>query len=255
MVFSILDAFLGRKPKSPTEAVKTTLRTDSDGSKTVTTELTLGKEERPVRDDVVDAFDGALARLGGEVQHAMDPSRILSFMEGGPPIWSVGLVEVAGPRPYTLLLTYGFSHELSPESFRAPLHHEYSLAVPAGTPLQPWADALLRHLCRYILTQGADIQIDDCVPFRGVPMTRIPFQPQHQAMMPNSTLVGVLATPDPVLGTIITPAGPVEVRRLVGIDASELARANALRPNDFREAFTKLDPLLLSILERPSYFH
>ena len=137
-----------------------------------------------------------------------------------------------GPRPYTLLLTYGFSQIVSPEPFRDGLGHEYSLAVPAGTPLSPWADAFLRHQCRYILTQGADIRVDDCVPLRGVAMTRIPFQPQHHASMPDSSLVGILAAKDPVLDPIATPAGPVEVRPLVGI--------------------ARFDPLLLSTLTRPS---
>jgi suppressor of fused-like protein len=221
-------------------------------SHTFTTTLTSEDELRPVRDDVVDAFDNALAALGGEVMHAMDPRRILSFTSGGPPVWSVGMVNVGGPAPYTLLLTYGFSHVLSPEDFREGVAHEYSLAVPAGVPLQPWADAFLRHQCRYILEQGQDIRLEDCIPLRGVPMTRVPFQPEHHAMMPDSTLVGILCAPDPVLGSIDTPHGEVEVRRLVGIDAVELDRVETWSVRGFLEEMSKLNPQLLSPIQRTS---
>lgn len=235
-----------KKNPPPTDAVKTTVEERADGTRVVETQFKLEGELRPVRSDVVEALDSALARLGGEVMHAMDPSRLLSFANGGPSVWSVGFVDVPGPRPYTLLLTYGFSHVLSPEGFREGIGHEYSLAVPAGVPLSPWADAFLRHQCRYILTQGADIRVNDCVPLRAAPITRIPFQPQHHAMMPDSNLVGVLAAPDPVLQTIDTPGGPIEVRRLVGIDHSELDRVETWSARGFLEEMTKVDPLLLS---------
>ena len=114
-------------------------------------------------------------------------------------IRGVGLASVPGPRPYTLLVTNGFSHILSPEADREGVHHEYSLAVPAGTPLEPWADALLRHECRYILDSGADIQVDDCVPFHGVPMTRIPFPREHHAPAPPARcrVIATTAAPEP----------------------------------------------------------
>ncbi|MGV3619741.1 MAG: suppressor of fused domain protein [Archangium sp.] len=249
--------FLGNlfKKSPPKDAVKITSHEHADGSRTVKTEFELRGRPRPVRDDVVKAIDDALSALGqsAEVMHAMDPSRLLSFENGGPPVWSVGMVEVPGPQPYTLLVTYGLSHVLSPEDFREGLNHEYSFAVPHGTPLSPWADAFLRHQCRYVLTQGADIRVNDCVPFRGVPMTRIPFQPQHHAMMPDSTLVGMLATTDPVLPFIATPHGDIEVRRLVGIDSRELDRVETWSAKGFLEELRKVDSLLLSPLMRRSW--
>ena len=220
-----------------------------DGSETVRTSFTVDAV-RAVHDDSVVAIDAALGALGGEVLHAMDPSRILPFSHGGPPVWSVGIVKLPA---YTLLVTYGFSHEVSPEPGRASVHHEYSLAVPHGTPLQPWADAFLRHQTRYILTQGADIRVNDCIPLNGIPMTRIPFQPQHHAGMPDSTLVGVLCTSDPVLPAIATPHGTIEVRRLVGIDALELDRVETWSARGFLEELRRRDPLLLSPLQRASW--
>jgi hypothetical protein len=177
----------------------------------------------------------------------------LSFEAGGPPIWSVGMVEVNGPTPYTLLVTYGFSHQLSPEAFREGVRHEYSFAVPKGAPLSPWADAFLRHQTRYVLTQGADIRLDDCVPFRGVPMTRLPFQPVHHAMMPDSSLVGLLCTSDPVMPQVQTAHGPIEVRRLVCIDERELDCTETWSAKGMLQELRKVDPLLLSPLTRPCH--
>lgn len=235
-----------KSKKPPTDAVKTKRVDHADGSYSVSTEFKLSGTTRPVNDAAVTAFDEALEALGGKVMHAMDPARILPFDQGGPPVWSVGIVET--PR-FTLLLTYGFSHTLSPEPMREGVNHEYSFAVPPGTPISPWTDALLRHQCRYILTQGADIRVNDCIPLRGVPMTRIPFQPEHHSSMPDSTLVGILCTPDPVLPKI----GDVEVRRLVGIDAAELDCAETWSPKGFLEELRKEDPLLLSPPMRASH--
>lgn len=235
--------FLGfLKSKPPKDAVQRSVVQHADGSSTVTTSFEV-KGTRPVRSEVVEALDAALAGLGGAVMHAMDPSRLLPYELGGPPIWSVGIVET--PK-YTLLVTYGFSHALSPEPLREGLNHEFSFAVPKGTPITPWADALLRHQCRYILENGADIRVNDCVPFRGVPMTRLPFQPEHHAAMPDSTLVGLLCTPDPVLPKV----GDIEIRRLVCIDQFELDCAETWSPKGFLEELRREDPLLLSPLIR-----
>ncbi len=248
----LFDKLFGKTP--PTDAVKTSVEHHADGSQTVWTQFTLKGAPRPVQTDVVTALDDALTKLGrgAQVMHASDPSRLLSFEHGGPPIWSVGFVDVPGPTPYTLMLTYGFSHVLSPEHFREGVRHEYSFAVPQGTPTDPWADAFLRHQCRYILSQGADIKPDDCVPLRGWPITRIPFQPQHHAMMPDSTMVGVLCTPDPVFPRVETPHGTIEVRRLVCIDERELDRVETWSAKGFLEELRAVDPLLLTPLKRTS---
>ncbi len=244
-----LFSFLNKKQVEIERSVKT----NTDGSTTHTTSFEVPSESRPVRTDVVTALDAALGALGSKVMHAMDPTRMIPFELGGPPVWSVGIVDVAGPRPYSLLVTYGFSHVLSPEPMREGMNHEYSLAIPQGTPLSPWADALLRHQTRYILGQGADIRPNDCVPLRGVPMTRVPFQPQHHAMMPDSTLVGIMCTPDPVLPTVATPHGPIEVRRLFGVDVLELDRAETWSIEGFIDELKTVNPLFLSDIARRSF--
>jgi len=84
-------------------------------------------------------------------------------------------------------------------------------------------------------------------------MTRIPFQPQHHAQLPDSTLVGVLCAADPVLPRIATPHGAIEVRRLIGIDALELDRVETWSPRGFIEELGRRDPLLLSPIARRSW--
>lgn len=230
------------------DKIKRKLTRHADGSETIETSFEL-TATRDVRDDVVTAIDAALERIGsGPVMHAMDPSRILPFSHGGPPVWSIGVVPVGD---YTLLVTYGFSEILDPA--RTGVRHEYSFAVPAGTPTSPWADALLRHQCRYILAQGSDIRVDDCVPFNGVPITCIPFQPEHHAMMPATALVGIVCTPDPALPRIDTSHGTIEVRRLVGVDQLELDRIETWSTRGFLEELRARDPQLLSPLARPSW--
>ncbi|PZR10507.1 MAG: hypothetical protein DI536_19900 [Archangium gephyra] len=82
--------FLGNlfKKSPPTDAVKSSVQDHADGSRTVRAEVTLRGEPRPVRDDVVTALDDALEGVGqgAQVMHAMDPSRLLSFENGGPPV-------------------------------------------------------------------------------------------------------------------------------------------------------------------------
>jgi hypothetical protein len=239
--------------------IRQSTRVNPDGSTTVTTSMTLGADTsmRPVRDDVVEAYDNALGQFG-EVMHAMDPSRLVDFDGGGPPVWSVGLVRVTGPTPYTLLLTYGFSEILSPSAFRRGLRHEYSLAIPDGAPVSPWADAFLRYVTRYVLDARADVKVNDVVPLRDratgeqLPMTRAPFPRQYHAELPDSNLVGYMATQDPVLPVIETPHGDVEVRRILGIDAKELDRVETWDPAGFIEEMRAINGLLLTAPVRAS---
>jgi hypothetical protein len=207
---------------------------------------------RPINDEAVAALDLALGQFG-PVTHAIDPARATSFAAGGPPVWSVGLVSVPGPRPYTLIVTYGLSYALSPDSDRAGVGYELSIAVPHDEPATPWADAFLRGQAHYIITQKAELKLGECVPFRGVPITRMAFAPEVAAMMPDTSLVGILVAQDPVIPVVHTPKGNITVRRLVGVDQDEIDRAVTWDPAAFLELVRGEDPLLLSPLQRASY--
>ncbi|MEO8552498.1 MAG: suppressor of fused domain protein, partial [Kofleriaceae bacterium] len=194
-----------------------------------------------INEQAVAALDQALGALG-PVQHIFSP--------GGQPIRSVGVVTTPG---YTLLVTYGFSELLAPEPMREGIRHEYSIAIPQGEPVTPWADAFLRAQCHSMLAQRVDVKVGECIPFNGIPLTCIAFQPEHHAMMPPTTLVGMFVAADPVIPRVATPAGTLEIRRLVGADPYELDRALTWDPPAFLAQLQKVDPLLLSSLQRPSY--
>ena len=207
---------------------------------------------RPVNEQAAGAIERALTQLG-QVVHAVDPARGVAFAAGGPPVWSVGFVSVPGPRPYTLLVTYGLSYTVSPERARSHLRYELSLAVPADEPASPWGDAFLRAQAHYLVTQHAQLAAGECVPFRGVPITKLAFAPEHQHMQPDTALVGILVAPDPVVPLIQSDAGDIEVRRLVGIDQFEIDRAVTWDPPAFLELVRAIDPLLLTSPRRSSY--
>ena len=182
---------------------------------------------RPVRMEAVEAIDQALVAIGKtEVMHAIDPARIVTFKDGGPPVWSVATTEVAARVPYTLFVTYGFSHVVSPEPERQGKNFEFSIAV-ARSPTNPWAVALLRHLCRYQLSSGNELMVGDVMPLHA-PITCIAFPPQHHAAMPATSIDSIVVVDDPVLGAIDTPHGPVNVRRIVGVTMADL---DVLGPN------------------------
>jgi suppressor of fused len=198
--------------------------------------------------DVVEVLDGALGRLGSsEVMHAIDPGRIVGFADGGPPVWSVGVVEVEAETPFSLFVTYGLSHVLSPEAGREGIGYELSLAVPARCPTQPWAVALLRHLSRYVLSSGNELMAGDVMPCHA-PLTYLPFPPAHHASMPATELDSLVIALDPQLGQLETAHGPLDVRRIVGITSDELHRLGPLPANLRAAARAEVDPALLTDL-------
>jgi hypothetical protein len=111
----------------------------------------------------------------------------------------------------------------------------------------------LRSQVHSMLAQQVEVKVGECIPFNGIPLTCIAFQPEHHAMMPPTSLVGMFVAADPVIPSINTPAGPVEIRRIVGADQYELDRALTWDPPAFLELMRGVDPLLLSTLQRPSY--
>lgn len=245
---SWFDKLFGRTPADP---IQPEVQENEDGSVSTTYSFTLGadRDVRPVRDDVVEALDEALG-AHGEVMHAMDPSRIVDFDGGGPPVWSVGYVTVENEgQPYWLFLTYGFSGVLSPTDFRAEYHHEYSIAVPAEGELPTWPVALLRHMTRYVLNTRAELRVGDNIPCQG-PITRVPFAPEHHAMMPDTPLHSLLVGRDPLLPTIDTPHGPVEVRRMVGIRDEELRFLQQWNGEAFFGLMATVRPAMSCALQR-----
>ncbi|MBS2013602.1 MAG: hypothetical protein JST00_11980 [Deltaproteobacteria bacterium] len=121
------------------EAVATSVTENPDGSRTMSMTFEAGAAIRPVDAAVVRAFDAALARLGGEVMHAIE------------------------------------------------------------------------------------LRVGEVWPCNGA-ITCLPFKSEAHAAMPSTELCALLTARDPVLPTIATPRGDVEVRRLVGLHQDELDR-------------------------------
>jgi hypothetical protein len=232
----------------PSDPIDPEVTRNPDGTVSETYRMTLTADTvREVHQGAVEALDAALGRFG-EVLHAIDPSRILTFEAGGPPVWSVGMVRTDGD---WLLVTYGMSELISPEASRAGIHHEYSLRIPGGAEPPVWGPALLRHLARYVLRSGADLQVGDTMPF-GHPISRVPFQPEHHAGLPDSALTAVVVAADPLLPSVEAPLGAIEVRRLVGVHQEELELLQTWSAGGFLDEMARVAPTLASDLARPS---
>jgi hypothetical protein len=137
-------------------------------------ELPLPELPRETRGDAVAALDAALAQAsrGLDVLHAFDPRRILRFADGGPPVWSVGVVRVSATPPEYLYVTYGLSRAIDPSS---PFEHELSIRVASHEPGldEPvlWPTLFLRHLARYVLETRRPLLAGQSMTFAD-PITR-----------------------------------------------------------------------------------
>ncbi|MBV1860145.1 MAG: suppressor of fused domain protein [Nannocystaceae bacterium] len=200
---------------------------------------------REVHDDSVEAFDNALAGVGtAGVNHFIDPRRIQSFEAGGPPVWSVATVTT---KAGTLYLTYGFSEALDPG--RVGVNFEMSILVAGEATM--WPALLLRALCRYMLGSKRPLETGQAMPFPAA-ITRFFAPPHEQANYPATEMTAVLFTADPLLPSIDTGRGVVEVRRAVGLYEDERALFDLWTPRGFLECFAQRDASLATAIERAS---
>lgn len=200
---------------------------------------------RQVHDDSVEAFDNALASVGtSEVNHFIDPQRIQSFEAGGPPVWSVATVSTEAG---TLYLTYGFSEALDPG--RVDVDFEMSIVVPGEAVM--WPALLLRALCRYMLGSKRPLKTGQSMPFPAA-ISRFFAPPHEQANYPATDMTAAFFAADPLLPSIETGRGVVEVRRAVGLYEDERALFDLWSPQGFLESFAQRDPSLSTGIDRGS---
>jgi hypothetical protein len=217
-----------------------------DGDRSVSFSFSLGPGDalRQVHDDGVAAFDEALHSIGtGGVNHFIDPQRLKAFRSGGPSVWSVATAPVEGG---TLYLTYGFSAAIDPA---AACDFEMSVLVP-GEPTM-WPALLLRALCRYMLGSGRTLEAGQSMPFPDA-ITRFFAPPHERDSYPYTAMNAAVFAVDPLLPSIYTPRGVVQVRRVVGVFADELQLMDLWSPAGFVQAIAARDPRLATDLERPS---
>jgi len=162
-------------------------------------QFTLKHPPRRVDDGGVAQLDAALAAAAcvapDRVLHAIDPRRIASFADGGPPVWSVALCPCHDG--CWLFVTYGLSRAIDPD---AGFDHEMSIRVAPDTDPQPpqWPVFFLRQLARYQITTRRDLAVGDPMEF-GESITRAAMAPAEKAAMPDSPMHAIAVVDDPVL--------------------------------------------------------
>ncbi len=201
---------------------------------------------RKVHDDVVEAFDGALASVGtGEVNHFIDPRRLQSFEGGGPPVWSVATVPT---KDGTLYLTYGFSEAIDPD--RIGVDFELSMHVAGEATM--WPALLLRMLCRYMLGSRRPLNVGESMPFPDA-ITRVFAPPEEHADYPDTEMNSAFFVADPLLPGIENDKHKVTVRRVVGLYDDERALLDLWTPEGFRVCLQDRNPAFLTTIDRAHF--
>lgn len=199
---------------------------------------------RETRPETVAALDAALgATFGTAVLHAFDPKRMLAFAAGGPAAWSVAVT--SHPSGVHQFLTYGLSRAVDP---RAPFGFELAMRVRATGGVPVWPTLLLRTIARYHLQSGREVKRGQFIDV-GAPISQAPVTPEERHLMPTTRMDAIL-----VLGgaTLPTPAGPIEIRNVVGLDAAERELLACVHAARFEEALRRNDPDLTVALDSPS---
>jgi hypothetical protein len=199
---------------------------------------------RSVNGGVVEALDAALASMlpGAQVLHAIDPTRIVKFSAGGPPVWSVAVA--THPSGVHQFLTYGLSSALEPG---VPFGFEMTMRVRSPGPPPLWPTLLLRSLARYQL--GAREMAPGHHADLGGPISQAPLRPEERAGMPTTRMTTALVVPG---FTLPTPGGPVEIRSVVGLDPRERQLLEACPAGAFCDELRRYDPSLTVDLDSPS---
>jgi hypothetical protein len=209
-------------------------------------EFRVGPNVRDVDDAGVQAIDDALtrvARSGNELLHMMDPRRINQFPDG-PSTWSVAFVPVGDDD--VLFITYGNSDRVDRD--RVGVNFELSIRVrekESGI----WAGMLLRQLVRYMLMSRRELKVGDFMPLPTAITQAVADIPNAPMTMMNA----VVLVEDPLLPKIDTPAGAIEVRRVVGIHPDERERMETWSAAGFAQTLAKRDPTLTTDVLRESF--
>lgn len=211
---------------------------------TFQTEFVLRGDPREVNSAAVSQLDGALAVAAGcpleSVLHGIDPKRILTFANGGPPVWSVAQGRCANGD--VLSVTYGLSQFIDPA---APFGHEMSIRVASdGSADGPqWPMFFLRALARYQITSGRELRAGEVMPF-GESITRTAMAPEHKASMPDSPLQAIAVVDDPLMQS---------VRRVYGLHADELDLGQAWSPAGLMSLVAERTPTLSTDVARGTW--
>ena len=148
---------------------------------------------------------------------------------------------------FCFYITYGIS-DLGEKQGTHPalsgLGYELTMRVPPIADLSPpdWPIPLLNYLARHLRPLRYDVMDSEPVLF-STPLTAEPLTP----------LTGVIFADDVQLGYgMDTPNGFVQFRQVVGITQDEGMYQSAFGRSRLLEKISRLNPFLLTILDRPS---
>ena len=216
----------------------------------VTTTFELKGPPREIHDDAVEALDAALGRVGtGQLFHAFDPKRLLTFENGGPALWSVAMVPIGTDQ---LHVTYGLSSLIDPA--RTGTGYELSLRVPSypGGGGLGWAPFFLRMLGRYVVSSKRELKLGEYFPFFK-PISRVALAPEDRMSVPHTEMDSVAFTVDPNLPFVETPRGRLEVRRVVGLFPAERERMEPWSAQGVLDLFAQRNHDLVTDIGRGPY--
>lgn len=211
---------------------------------TFQTDFALRGDPREVNSDAVSQLDHALAVAAGcpveSILHGIDPKRILTFANGGPPVWSVAQGRCANGD--VLSVTYGLSQFIDPA---AAFGHEMSIRVASDGSADGarWPMFFLRALARYQITSGRELRAGEVMPF-GESITRTAMGPEHKGSMPDSALQAIAVVDDPLMQS---------VRRVYGLHADELQLAQAWSPAGLVNLIAERTPQLTTDVARATW--
>lgn len=168
-----------------------------------------------------DAIDARLAQVYG-YQKPRHWGSAPKYILGGPdPLDGISFYECRdGGIPHLHVCTYGYSslyydeESASTQCSLFGFEMTFRLASPLPPPQDPyWVINLLNNLARYVFNSGRWFEPYHLIPAGGPICIGYP-----------TDLVGLAFLPDPVLGAIDTPHGPVQFLQAFGLTADEMKR-------------------------------
>lgn len=184
--------------------------------------------------ELLEAARPALAAALARAWHKLAPVALppVDGVEVQAALWAKG-------RPHWHLVTQGLAKKGLELSLRAARRGE-ELAPPA------WAHALLATLVKRALAGEQRLDNNQSISLGG------PLAPNALGEDGDTELTGVALALDPVLGVVPTAVGALPVLQVVGITADEERLSREWSPRGLLEVLSKVDPLLVTDLERTS---
>lgn len=209
----------------------------------------------PWVDDAAEVFERAAA--GHETMYTKEPDPGKLFLDGGPPLWTIGVAFIEDPAPQFLLVTVGLSDPDQGPGIDGDCGYGFELVLRLPrTPTQQappeWATELLRMLARYVRSSGARLKVHDSFDLQ-TSIARAPFPEAARKDQPASSLVGLVFALDPEIGEVRLRKGRVRYLTVYGVHGDESRVVQGWTAAKFLELVRARDPFLVTDIRRPSW--